>query len=197
MNDFQEKPQQNQNFQQAYKEGWRAQVRGQVAGPVSLQVLLAWFGAGEISATAYVWHDRIGAWHPMRNLLQAMAGADARQPDSTATERLSRIRDEPVRNPLYLSATGILALLFAVIPLSFLGHQDTEVLALVLLLGDCYLWWWAWLELKGVTVSADSITFPARVRFWPGYLPYRMATIGLDSIDHARDGRSEKKTCGD
>ena len=66
------------------------------------------------------------------------------------------------------------------------------VLALVLLVADCYLWWWAWLELKGVTVSAGAITFPARIPLWPGYMPYRMVTIDLETVDHARDGRSGK-----
>ncbi|MCC2096915.1 MAG: DUF4339 domain-containing protein [Hyphomicrobiales bacterium] len=194
MTDNREQTGQKPDFRHIYAEGWRVHIGGEVVGPVSLGNLLAWFGAGEISATDLVWHDRTGAWHPLRTVLQVMTGANT-PPETPAVDpailqSLGRIRSAPVRNPLYLAATGMLALFFLFFLSSSIGLLDGDLAAIIFLGIDLYLCWWAWLEWKGLTITGDAISFPARIPFWPYFVPYKMTQASLSEVEQVRYGKT-------
>ncbi|MGE3246606.1 MAG: DUF4339 domain-containing protein [Beijerinckiaceae bacterium] len=173
---------------QFYAQGWHIFFRNEQIGPMSLHELSRRYNSGELSPADDVYHARIGRWVPLREVLRVLTLPDIHEGpaiDPAILRRLSQRSDIVVRNPVYLLATAMGAVLTLFAAISALNSRDGETVGVLMFIAGLYLAWWAWLEWRGIVISGNRLSFPARAPFWPGILPWRTASVELPSIQSA------------
>ena len=176
------------NLHQHYADGWYLQSGDQQIGPMNLQDLSQRYRAGHIALTDHAWHERAGRWLPMSELarfVSAETTPDGPKIDPSVMRRLLRRHLDIVRNAIFLSVTSIAALVFVLIFFAAVTGNDSGYLVLLIFLTGGFLTWWAWLEYQGISLNGTHLDYPARLGYWPQFIPYKMAFIELGAIQSA------------
>lgn len=185
------------NLHQLYADGWYLQSQDRQIGPLSLQDLSQQYRAGHIALTDHAWHERAGRWLTMSELarfVSAEAEPNGPKIDPSVIRRLLRRHLDIVRNAIFLGATSIAALIFILIFFAAMTGNDSGYLVLLIFLTGGFLAWWAWLEYQGISLNGNHLDYPARLRYWPYFIPYKMAFIELGSIQNAAYSSSGRFT---